>query len=156
VPERSIPPAVQGTSNTELPRSIGQRSTKPMTILTNRRLPWLRNTQITVYFKGELVYGTEPSSGARLATEEAGATLQVRLLGNPVQGDAAEIEILGAENQLVQLQLINTTGTPEADRQISRASAVERYAFPVGKTPGLYLLRVSIPAASVVIKVVKQ
>ena len=115
------------------------------------------NNHITVYYKGQLIYGTEPASGARLAAEEPETSLQVRLLGNPVLGDQAQVEIWGGENQPLKLQLISITGTPLQERFINSAALVEEQSLPLGNvSPGVYLLRVSSPNDSVVVKVFRQ
>ena len=53
------------------------------------------NGHITVYYKGQLVYGTEPATVAsgRLASGEQITPLQVTVLGNPVLGDNMDVEV---------------------------------------------------------------
>ncbi|GAB3224952.1 hypothetical protein GCM10027423_61030 [Spirosoma arcticum] len=117
--------------------------------------PLAENDHVTVYYKGALVYGSQPTLGARLAAEATKNTLQVTILGNPVQSDQVNLEIRGADHQPVHLDLVTAAGTPVLSRHIRQASGIEHQSFPLRKTAGVYLLRVSTPDAFVVLKVVK-
>ncbi|MVM36754.1 hypothetical protein GO730_02215 [Spirosoma sp. HMF3257] len=53
------------------------------------------NDRVTIYYKGQLIYGTEPASGARLAAEYSDNPLTLSALGNPVMNNQAIVEIRG-------------------------------------------------------------
>ena len=48
-----------------------------------------------------------PNCQARLAADASAETLRVRVLGNPVVGETAEIEVLGAGEQPPQGRLVD-------------------------------------------------
>ncbi|RCR70529.1 hypothetical protein [Larkinella punicea] len=81
--------------------------------------------------------------------------LQVRLLGNPLAGSSAEVEIRGAEGEWVQLQVINSQGQVLHNKRIQQAGAVEQQRVPIGSGPGQYLLEVATPRERKVLKVLK-
>ncbi len=95
-------------------------------------------------------------TGARLSTQGTDASLRVCILGNPVQGGQAEIEIRGAENQPIQLLLTTEAGATVLNRRVNRASSTEYYSVPLSEAMGIYLLRVSSSSESVIVKVVRQ
>ena len=115
------------------------------------------NSHITVYYKGQLVFGTEPATLAngRIVADQRTPTLQVRLLGNPVVGDNADIEIRGAEGAPLKLFLTDAKGTQLLERKIEQASVTNSYSLPIGKVSGVYLLRVSTPTDVTTMKIVK-
>ncbi|WP_461055848.1 glycosyl hydrolase [Spirosoma arcticum] len=115
------------------------------------------NGHITVYHKGRLVFGTEPAATAsgRLANGELTTPLQVTVLGNPVVGDNAEVEVRGAEGSQVKLLLIDEKGGKLLERKTEQASAIVSYSLPLSKTPGIYFLQVSTPTDAVTVKVVR-
>jgi hypothetical protein len=96
------------------------------------------------------------SSGSRLLAEDTG-DLQVVILGNPISGNAVEVEVLGAKGQPLRLQLMNTNGWILSDRQIEKAKPVEQLTMVMPNQPsGLLLLRVTSGLRSVSLKVLKQ
>ncbi|MBC7921100.1 MAG: T9SS type A sorting domain-containing protein [Ferruginibacter sp.] len=115
------------------------------------------NGHVTIYHKGQLVFGTEPAAvaGGRLATSERITPWQVTPLGNPVVGDYAEVEVRGAEGFPLQLRLTDSKGSQLLERSTEKAAAVAAYSLPLGKTPGIYFLRVSTPTGAITVKVVK-
>ncbi|WP_460926551.1 beta strand repeat-containing protein [Spirosoma agri] len=89
---------------------------------------------------------------ARIGIGEASTRLQVRALGNPVDGKMAEIEISGAMGQPVQLNLVDMQGKSVHTHRIDQAGGVERVSLPLGASTGVLLLRVSTPTQSQQIK----
>lgn len=116
------------------------------------------NGHITVYYKGKLVYGTEPiltTTGRQVANEPT-TPLQVTLLDNPVVSDNAEVNVQGAEGLPLKITLTDLTGNQLLKRTTERASIVDSFSIPMGKIPGVYLLRASTPTTTITVKVVKQ
>ncbi|RZK62277.1 MAG: T9SS type A sorting domain-containing protein [Hymenobacter sp.] len=100
------------------------------------------NDHITAYYQGQLVYGSEPAtSSARLAA--TAPTLDVRVLGNPVVGDNATLEIRGVEGQALELQLLDLQGNPLLTQRVPAAEQVQAQQLPMaGIRAGVYLLKV--------------
>jgi hypothetical protein len=93
---------------------------------------------------------------ARLgALPEAGTGLQVRVLGNPVLNQTAEVDITGAERQAVQLNLVDSQGRVLHQQRIEQAEAVQRVRVPVGAGSGVLLLNVSTSTQRQQVKLVK-
>ncbi|MFD2571469.1 Ig domain-containing protein [Spirosoma soli] len=80
---------------------------------------------------------------ARVATKESGSGLQVRVLGNPVVGQAAELEIMGVTGQKVQLTLIDGQGRSIYQHIISQSGAMERVTMPLGRSSGLLVVQIN-------------
>ena len=93
---------------------------------------------------------------ARLGADESEQTLSVRVLGNPVVGEMAEIEVLGASGQPLQVRLVDSQGRLITSQQRASAQAAERFSLTVGnQAAGLLLLQVSTPRQSQTVKVLK-
>ncbi|GAB3845288.1 hypothetical protein GCM10028822_03530 [Hymenobacter terrigena] len=89
------------------------------------------------------------------ATRSASATgLQVQVFGNPVPGGRAEIEIQGAQNQPVTLQVSNALGAV-VWRQTVPASAASHLSVPLPGAAGVYLLRASTASGTATVKLLK-
>jgi hypothetical protein len=82
-------------------------------------------------------------SSTRVGVAEPASGLQVRVLGNPVAGQTAELEISGAEGQALQLTLVDLQGRLLQTQRIASAGALERVSLPLGNSQGVLLLRVS-------------
>lgn len=116
------------------------------------------NSRITVYYRGQLISGIEPAAvaSARLAAEEKTVSpLQVTLLGNPVLGEQAEITIQGAAESAVWLTLTDLKGTSLFQGKIEQTTETEHHMIPLGRNPGLFLLRVNTINESTVVKIIK-
>ncbi|WP_170061193.1 cellulose binding domain-containing protein [Spirosoma aerolatum] len=113
------------------------------------------NTHITAYINGTLVYGQEPDPvGARVGVEPSG--LRVIVLGNPIQGDAIQLDVTGAEGQLLRAELIDSRGQLVTKHQVEQAATSEHIRLPVGRSSaGVLLLRVSTLAESQTLKLIK-
>jgi hypothetical protein len=98
---------------------------------------------------------TACSSGARRASAEAGTGLQVRVLGNPVQGSTLEVEVRGVAGQRVRLELVDLKGYPLHRQQIESSSAMERVRLAVIGLPGVFLVQVSTATQRQTVKVIK-
>ncbi|GAB3739000.1 hypothetical protein GCM10028816_44470 [Spirosoma lituiforme] len=102
------------------------------------------NNRITAYLNNQLIYGTPPSGApARVGVLESTARLQTRLLGNPVVGNRAEVEITGVAGQAVNLKLVDLQGRAIHEQRIEQASTTEHVSLPLGSSQGQLLLRVS-------------
>ncbi|GAB3327629.1 hypothetical protein GCM10027299_28520 [Larkinella ripae] len=110
----------------------------------------------TYVLKGAPKSLTCPGSAARVSAGVGENQLMVTLLGNPVDETVA-VEIRGAEGQSLRLQLTDLNGRVVAERDLSRAGAVEHQQVAVGRQPaGLLLLRVSSGSQAVMLKVIKR
>ena len=99
---------------------------------------------------------TNCGSGARVAAGEPGASLRVRVLGNPVTGDAVRVAVEGAEGQPLRLSLVDQQGRPVSERFVEQAGATEQQTLSIGRQPaGLLLLHVSTPSQTQTVKVLK-
>ena len=92
---------------------------------------------------------------ARVGADEPTAELQVRVLGNPVEGKSAEVEIRGASAQTVQLELIDLQGRVLHRQSISQAGSIEQVSVPIGNSRGLLLLHVSTATQRQQVKLLK-
>ncbi|UHG92992.1 cellulose binding domain-containing protein [Spirosoma oryzicola] len=115
------------------------------------------NPRITAYQNGVIFYGQEPTGtgGTRVSSEEAGSGLVVNVLGNPVVGQSAEIEISGASGQAVHVKLVDLQGKTLHSQSIREASSVERVSLPLGNAQGLLLLDVSTASQRQQIKILR-
>jgi sugar lactone lactonase YvrE len=94
-------------------------------------------------------------SPVRLSAESSEG-LQVTVMGNPVS-DQLQVEVRGAEGQLLHIQLSDASGRLVSQRQIETAKAVEQQTLSVGQQPaGLLLLRVQSGLHRLTLKVLKQ
>ncbi|GAB3888943.1 beta strand repeat-containing protein [Spirosoma agri] len=92
---------------------------------------------------------------ARVSAGEAGLDLQVRVLGNPVMDQTAEVEISGVMGQSVQLKLVDLQGKLAHTQRIEQAGAVERVSLPLGASNGVLLLQVSTPTQHQQVKLLR-
>jgi hypothetical protein len=94
-------------------------------------------------------------SGARVGTIESGPGLQVRVLGNPVEGKTVEVEISGVKGQRVSLELVDLRGRRLDQQRIEQAAAVEQVKLEAGSLPSQFILYVSTATQRQVIKMLK-
>ncbi|MCF0074923.1 Ig-like domain-containing protein [Dyadobacter sp. CY261] len=118
------------------------------------------NDKITVYYKGQLVYGEEPASQSNgrigvIASEVSPNKLNVIVLGNPVTGDQAEIVISGANAMPLSIAVTDANGRSLFSKSIGKPVDNDRHVLPLGKNGGLYLIKVASSKEVVVLKVVK-
>lgn len=114
------------------------------------------NNRITAYLNNNLVFGT-PSSGAaaRRIAQEPTSVMQAQLLGNPVVGDQAMVEIRGAGGQSLTLTLVDLQGRPVHELRVDQAGDVEQVSMPLGQSRGTLLLRISGTTQQQVLKVIR-
>jgi hypothetical protein len=79
----------------------------------------------------------------RVGVGEVGAGLQVKVLGNPVEGKSVTVEIHGVTGQAVQLNLVDLQGRVLHQQRIDEAGSLERVSVPVGAGKGILLLQVN-------------
>ena len=99
-----------------------------------------------------------PFSGAsaRVAASEPLSALSVRVLGNPVVGSHAQVEIRGAEGQTVSLKLVDLQGKAVHEQQIEQASQVEPISVPLGSGQGMLLLKVNTQSQQQQVKLLRH
>ena len=94
-------------------------------------------------------------SARTAALPEAGTQLQVRVLGNPVLNQTAELEVTGADQQVLQLNLVDLQGRVLHQQRIEQAESVQRVRVPMGAQSGVFLLNVSTPTQQRQLKLLK-
>ncbi|WP_020601566.1 T9SS type A sorting domain-containing protein [Spirosoma spitsbergense] len=94
---------------------------------------------------------------ARVAAEEAGTTLSLQLLGNPVH-ETVQVLIKGAEGQPVQLRLTDVRGRLLESRVIEQASAQEVQQFKLDPStgPGMLFLQATKQQQTHTVKIICQ
>ncbi|MBC3783893.1 glycosyl hydrolase [Spirosoma utsteinense] len=115
------------------------------------------NSHVTIYYRDQLVFGAEPAvlSSSRLAAEENTTPLQVSVLGNPVVGENAQMYIQGAAGAAVWMTLTTINGATVLEKKVDQAAQIEHHVLPLGKRPGIYLLRVNTLNESLTVKIIK-
>jgi hypothetical protein len=82
--------------------------------------------------------------------------MQVRVLGNPMEGDELVVEISGAAGQRLSLGVVDERGYPAATSvNVAEATFMERVVLRIGGSGGVYLLQVQTPTQRQTIKVLK-
>ena len=92
---------------------------------------------------------------ARVAASEGTDGLSVRVLGNPIAGETAQVEISGVDGQAVTLSLTDAQGKTVSTEQINQATATETRTIRLGQSAGSYLLRATTGTQSWTVRVVK-
>ena len=92
---------------------------------------------------------------ARTAAVEPGTGLQVRVLGNPVINQTAEVEITGIEGQSLRMELLDGRGHILHQRSLEQVGPVERVSVPISQQGGLFLLQVHAAGQHQTVKLVK-
>ncbi|MFD1143105.1 cellulose binding domain-containing protein [Larkinella insperata] len=119
--------------------------------------PFAENSRVTVYYQGQLIYGTEPgSSEARLATPENAEIFRIQVLPNPVS-DVFEVEFTAPAGEEVRLQLTDVLGQTVLHHTVSATGGRQRQKMNVRQQgAGVYFLRASTGQQSQLVKVVKD
>ncbi|MBF9140483.1 endo-beta-N-acetylglucosaminidase [Hymenobacter properus] len=89
-----------------------------------------------------------------LLPRRAADGLQVQVLGNPVPGSQAEIEISGAQGQPVVLSLRNVLGAVVWQQEL--APTTNRTSIAVPRAAGLYVLRARTATQEASVKLMRQ
>jgi hypothetical protein len=121
------------------------------------------NNRITAYYQGQLVYGTEPagatntaSAARQVASLSPAATLQVAVLGNPVEGSQAQIALSGVAGEDVRLELFDFQGKPLETKQLEKVTDGQTQLIAMPASPGVYLLKVVAESQTTIIRLLKQ
>ncbi|MFD2573863.1 putative Ig domain-containing protein [Spirosoma soli] len=94
--------------------------------------------------------------GGRLGTgADYGSGLQVRVLGNPIEGQMLDVEIRGVAGQRVRVELVDMKGYPLHSRQIEQAAIVEPVRLGADALPAVFLVQVSTATQRQTVKVIK-
>ncbi len=96
------------------------------------------------------------SSSSRIGVAEQRETMLVTVLGNPVLSEQVDLEIRGAQNQLLRIQAADSQGRTVDETTIAQAGQTERTSLQLGRSTGVYLLRVTTPTQQQVIKLIRQ
>ena len=82
---------------------------------------------------------------------------QIVVLGNPANGNEITIEVAGAENQPLQVRMIDPQGQAVHDQKLQSAKAVERIVIPVRSSQkGIFLIQAISNGRATVTKVLHQ
>ncbi|WP_221412956.1 T9SS type A sorting domain-containing protein [Rudanella paleaurantiibacter] len=92
---------------------------------------------------------------ARLGAAEPDRQLRVSVLGNPVVSELIHIEVNGAGSQPLWVTLVDQQGRRVSEERVDQALATQRLSIKSGHTAGVYLLQVSTPSQSQVVRVLK-
>jgi hypothetical protein len=104
-----------------------------------------------------LVWDLKAACGrARLGAAEPEPRLRVVVLGNPVVGETVPVEVSGAEGQPLRVSLTNAQGRLVSEQRIDQAAATERVRVKLSRSAGVYLLQVSSPDQTQVVRVLKS
>jgi hypothetical protein len=94
------------------------------------------------------------AGGARVGVEPTPA-LAVSVLGNPVYAETVDVDIRGALGERLRLQTFDSQGHKVSETLIEQVTATERATVQLGRSVGLYFLRVSTTTQNKVVKIVK-
>lgn len=86
---------------------------------------------------------------------ESDAELDVRVLGNPVSGEAVDIEVRGAGGQTLRMSTTDASGRLVSQQQVEQVAAIEQHHLKLGRSAGLYLLHISTPTQNKTVRVLK-
>lgn len=93
---------------------------------------------------------------ARMAAPEATDGLSVRVLGNPVVGETAQVAISGTNGQPLTLQLTDAQGRTVSTEQIDQPTPTETRTLRLGQSAGVYLLRASTGTQNWTVRLLKH
>ncbi|QIP14465.1 T9SS type A sorting domain-containing protein [Spirosoma aureum] len=92
---------------------------------------------------------------ARMGVAEAHDRLQVKGLGNPIEGKTAEVEISGVSGKLFDIVLVDLQGRQLHQHTILEAGPMERVSIPVS-TKGMFLLTIRTATERQHVKLLKH
>jgi len=92
---------------------------------------------------------------ARMGVAKPEQQLSVSILGNPMMGETVLAEIRGAGGQPLHVSVSNLQGNLVSEERIGQASVIEHVRVRLSLSAGVYLLRVSSPGQSRVVRVLK-
>jgi hypothetical protein len=91
---------------------------------------------------------------ARMGVSEAHDRLQVKVLGNPIEGKTAEVEISGVSGESVEVELVDLQGRQLHQHNIREASPMERVSIPISNK-GMLLLNIRTTTERQQVKLLK-
>jgi hypothetical protein len=129
------------------PYSLNLYTDNPSIILAAKQ-----GTSLASYVYNWFAVCTAPT---RVGVAEAGAGLQVKVLGNPVEGKFVEVEIRGVTGQSVQLNLVDMQGKVLNQQRLEDADSLERVSVPISTGKGIILLQVNTATEHQQVKLLK-
>jgi hypothetical protein len=120
------------TSNTGIVEAELRADPKPLVILATQG-----GTTISQTFDFALF-----CASARVATENSGMGLQIRVLGNPTTSATVSVEIQGAMGQPLTVRILDIRGQQQSEKYIEQAGITEVLTVPLGHSAGVYLIDV--------------
>ncbi|GAB3753440.1 putative Ig domain-containing protein [Spirosoma pomorum] len=94
-------------------------------------------------------------SGAGRVASHTDSPLTLTVLGNPVVGDQATVEIRGVAGQRISLTLTDMSGTPLFEQRIELVTSGQQQLIPMSRQAGTYLLRATSDTERATIKLIK-
>ncbi|GAB3953389.1 hypothetical protein GCM10028805_37010 [Spirosoma harenae] len=95
------------------------------------------------------------NAGARRAAIEPIPSLQVKVLGNPVQGQQVELEIRGVVGSWVEVSVLDAQGRSDHPQRLAWSTDGQRVSVPLGWGMGVQLVKVQTEHQSQTVKVIK-
>lgn len=95
-------------------------------------------------------------SGARGAAGEPSQSLQVNVLGNPVQGEQVELEIRGVVGSWVEVAVLDAQGRSGYRQRFTWSTDGKRVSVPLGPGLGVQLVKVQTERQSQTLKVIRS
>lgn len=92
---------------------------------------------------------------ARLGEAKPDQQLRVTVLGNPVVSELIHIKVNGADGHPLRVTLVDQQGRRVSEERVDQALSTQRLSIKSGHTAGVYLLQVSTPNQSQVVRVLK-
>ncbi|QJD79293.1 putative Ig domain-containing protein [Spirosoma rhododendri] len=96
------------------------------------------------------------NTNGRMGASEAREMLDVAVLANPSVGETIEVEIRGAQGQVLDLQLVDERGQAVGRVSVKQAAAIERQKLTLGRQIGVYLLKASTQDQTKTVRVLKN
>ncbi|GAB3707639.1 hypothetical protein GCM10027592_41970 [Spirosoma flavus] len=93
-------------------------------------------------------------TAARQGVDESKKVMQVRVLGNPVEGDWVRVQVSDVAGQKVDLSLINQQGQLVGKQQIVEAGQSDIVSLPIRGQSGVLILKVQANQQSQQLKVI--
>lgn len=108
------------------------------------------NMHLTVYLKGQLVYGAEPAAlpagiitANKTVTAPEDKGLSVQLMQNPVPGNEVGVQVSGAAGRRLDIVLTDAAGRILGVRKIQAAAVLEKQQLLLpGQAAGIYFIKV--------------
>ncbi|GAB3644249.1 putative Ig domain-containing protein [Spirosoma arcticum] len=163
----SFTPQYAGTTGQPISFSVANEllpTTAPgpytLNLFTDNPIITLKATQSGTAGEASFAYNwlVACNSGSARIAASAGRemSLSVSVLGNPAVSETVQVEVRGAEGQPLRVSVVNLQGGLLTEERIEQSAAVERVSVKLGRSVGVYLLQVSSPGQTKVVRLLKS